>query len=330
MKRWTVIPWLASSALVFSAEPASLTVKYLNVGQADAALIICPTREHRMLIDSGDTRYPGSAAAFKADFQEALGPQGAALTIAVASHPHADHIGSMQWVLENYAVRIYVDNGQRTETASFGRLNALRRKLVDQGKLTYVNAKENVATKLTFCPLIVAETLEPWAVMPLSDTNDRSVVVRLVYNKISFLFVGDCEIPAEEVMLNSFTEALRKDLDVDVLKVGHHGSDTSSLAQFIAAVSPQLTVISCGKKGVGTNSRYKHPRLSTLRTLGDWFRNQPPPSNAPAATVWAYNADAKRWQQQTRSPGVWLTSNDGSITVRTDGQTLQVETDQEN
>ena len=268
---------------VSGAEAKLLTVQFFDVGQADAILITCPTGQHEMLIDAGDTRYPGSSVSFRKDLEESLGGEQKRIDVAVASHPHADHIGSMEWVLEHYLVGVYVDNGQKTDAISFARLNAVRRKLVEQGKLSYLNAKEGAVHKLAFCPLVKAETVEPWALRNLPDTNDRSVAVRIAYGNISFLFVGDCEKPAEKVLLNSLSEAARKDLDVDVLKVGHHGSDTSSMAEFIAAVSPEIAVVSCGKKGVGTNIRYKHPRLSTVRSYGDWFTAHPPPTNAPAA-----------------------------------------------
>lgn len=308
----------------------SLTVTFFDVGQADASLTTCPDGKHHLLIDSGDTRYPGSAAAFKKALEEAFPAEARKITTVIASHPHADHIGSMQWVLENFVVENYVDNGQKVDSASFGKLQALRTKLSRQGKLTYINGKQNSFGRVDFCPLCDLELIEPWASKPsLSDTNERSVGARLTYKETSFLFVGDMEKEAEDVMVNEFSETERNDLRVTVLKVGHHGSDTSSTEAFVRAVSPEAVVVSCGKKETGTNVGYKHPRLSTVREYGDWFDENPPPPTQPTPKpdrIWAYDKKKEQWRQQTRPKAMWITPNDGDITLRSDGTKIDVET----
>jgi competence protein ComEC len=109
---------------------ADLKVEAIDVGQADAIVVTCPDGDDHLLIDSGDTRYSGSSQSFR-DRMEALFSEGKRhLGVVVASHPHQDHIGSMTWVLQNFWVKRYVDNGQKFDTACFGRLDALRRKLV--------------------------------------------------------------------------------------------------------------------------------------------------------------------------------------------------------
>jgi competence protein ComEC len=311
-------------------QSGSLTVTFFDVGQADASLTTCPDGKHHLLIDSGDTRYPGSAAAFKAALQAAFPAEPREITTVIASHPHADHIGSMQWVLENFVVENYVDNGQKVDSTSFGKLQALRVRLTHQGKLNYINGKQNAFGHIDFCPLCDLELIEPWATSSdLSDPNNRSVGARLSYKETSFLFVGDMETEAEEVMLNDFSETERNDLRVTVLKVGHHGSDTSSHDEFVRAVSPEAIVISCGKKETGTNVKYKHPRLSTLREYGDWFQENPPPPAQPTPKpdkVWGYDKKKKQWRQQSRPAATWITTNDGTITLRSDGTKIDIET----
>jgi beta-lactamase superfamily II metal-dependent hydrolase len=193
--------------------------------------------------------------------------------------------------------------------------------------LNYIKGNQNSFAEVDFCPEVKMEIFMPWATRRnLSDQNDRSVAVRLDFGSNSFLFVGDIEGKAEEVMLNEFTEAERKRLDVDVLKVGHHGSDTSSRVEFINEVSPKIAVVSVGKRDTGTNERYKHPRLSTMRNFLTWFRNHPPTVTNSAVKIPAYDADTSAWKQQTRPAGVWLTVKDGSVTVTSDGRSLQVST----
>jgi len=309
------------------AANGKLEVTFFDVGQGDAILVTCPDGNHHMLIDSGDTRYPDSSKHFRAFLNAAFTNKPHHLDVVVASHEHADHIGSMQWVLTNYQVNTYVDNGDTADTTMFANLLTERRKQERAGKLNYIKGNENSFSEVDFCPDVKMEIFLPWATVPsLSDQNDRSVAVRLDFKTNSFLFVGDIEGEAEQVMLNQFTDKQRALLDVDVLKVGHHGSDTSSREGFIMAVSPQIAVISCGKKGTGTNERYKHPRLSTMRHFDDWFKNNPPTVKATAAKIPAYDADTGAWKQQTRPSGMWLTVKDGTVTVTSDGKELKVNT----
>jgi competence protein ComEC len=329
--------FLLVSVASAAAQLAPLTVKFIDVGQADAILIICPnpSHNHHLLIDTGDSpaaiRYPGSSAAFKQNMEAEFSDKPRVITTVVASHPHSDHIGNMQWVLETFEVGTYVDNGQKTDGSSFGKLEKLRVQLVKNGKLNYVNGKQNSFGHVDFCPLCDLEIFEPWAKnAALSDPNNRSVGARLTYKDTSFLFVGDMEKEAEGVMLNDFTEAERNDLRANVLKVGHHGSDTSSTDKFIHHVAPGLVIVSCGKKEVGTNRQYKHPRLSTVREYFDWFTEKPPPASAPVPKhdkVWAYDKDASHWRQQSRPQAMWITPNDGSITLHSDGEKIDIKTE---
>jgi beta-lactamase superfamily II metal-dependent hydrolase len=92
-------------ALVFlsvQALPAELQVMVFDVGQADATLVTCPDGNHHLLIDSGDTRYPGSSKKFRERMEGLFPDDKRQLDVVVASHPHQDHIGSMSWVLENF------------------------------------------------------------------------------------------------------------------------------------------------------------------------------------------------------------------------------------
>jgi competence protein ComEC len=318
----TTLVLLLVSVAPRAAADEPLRATFLDVGQGDAILVACPDGEPHLLIDSGDTRYPGSASAFKEAMNKVFEHRPKKLDVVVASHPHTDHIGSMKWVLENFEVGTYVDNGQKVDTTIFGDLEKVRRKLTKSGKLTYVNGRQTSFTPLDLCPDVTLELIEPWAVQPsLSDTNDRSVAVRLTYKKTAFLFVGDIHEKAEKVMLNGFDEQQRADLNVDVLKVGHHGSDTSSSPAFIQAVSPVIAVVSCGKRDVGTNAGYKHPRVSTVRAYDDWFAFSAA-EHPPNGAVWAYDADQDTWRSTSRRRGLWVTTKDGTVTVESDGMSV--------
>jgi len=250
------------------------------------------------------------------------------LALVVASHPHADHIGSMQWVLETFDVDVYVDNGQKFDSALWAKLDKVRRRQVSDAEITYVAGKKTGFADLAFCPQVGVRLLVPWAVRELSNTNDRSVVVSLTYGKTSFLFGGDAEEHAEEVMVNDFEPGEREHLRVMVLKAGHHGSDTSSTLPFIAAVNPKTVVVSSGKKEVGTNARYKHPRHSTMQNYNNWLRNhdEGEPSSQPGR-VWAYDKPGKRWRQIERRRGLWVTPEDGTVVMLSDGEKIEIRTE---
>ena len=333
-------PWVrhAAAPLLFLAaafpcwSQAQLKVQFISVGQADATLIRCPNSDRFMLIDSGDrkTGYPQSVENFRAHMLAEFKGKPKKLDIVVASHVHADHIGSMQWVLENFDVGTYVDNGDKGDTDTFSGLQKLKNRLAGKGRLEYVNAKKAKSAELAFCPGdgVSVEVFSPWAFSKkLKDANDKSVVVRLDHKKVSFLFVGDAHDHAEKAMMEEMDEALRKKLDADVLKIGHHGSDTSSTAAFVMAVSPQVAVISSGRMKVGTNVRYKHPRASTITTYANWFkkadRSAIRSATLPGGRIWAYDPD-RDWRQTDRPNGVWLTTVDGTIVVRSDGDKLTV------
>lgn len=325
--RRSLLSLAVAAAVALQAAPGKLEVKYIDVGQGDAVFIRCPEEKHNLLIDSGDNKYPQSKKNFQQFLRDELKTNGAPLHLVVASHPHSDHIASMLWVLTNYDVGTYVDCGFKHETDMFGFLDVERRAQVDAGKILYIKGRDSSFDEIDICPRLTIRLIQPSAQASLSHMNDRSVAVRIDFGTNSFLFVGDLEKHAENVMLNQFTDSEKERLDVDVLKVGHHGSDTSSTANFVLAASPKIAVISCGKKETGTNERYKHPRLSTVRTYGDWFKLNPPAPElaAPAGKVFAYDADLKKWRQTTRPAGLWVTTKDGTITIRSDGTNMEIE-----
>lgn len=315
------------------AQSDTLEVRFLAVGQADAALIRCPNGYGYVLIDAADTRYPGSSKAFRAFMTKEFEGKPRAIGTVIASHAHADHIGSMRWILENFDVSTYIDNGDKPESDTWNKLDKLRKKQVRGGALEYINAKAARTAEMQPCgdSNVTLHIFSPWAFSKkLTDPNDRSLIARLDHGSISFLFMGDAHDTAEEVMLEGMGDDIRALLDVDVLKVGHHGSDTSSTPAFIMATSPQLAIISSGEKEVGTNSGYKHPRSNTILNYTNWFKTADKTLygsvELPAGKIWAYDSEAENWRQYARPKGLWLTTKDGTVLVRSNGTTVDVET----
>jgi competence protein ComEC len=289
-----------------------LEIRILDVGQADAIFIRCPHGNHELLIDSGDTRYPGSSKNFKSALKLLQDP-GNPLECVIASHPHQDHIGNMKWVIQNYKVGNYYDNGFKGGATWSAIAAALKQKGVKYWK----SSQGSQAPQISFCPDVKTEILRPQGFEDESDDpNSRSVVLRMEYGHNSFLFTGDCEVEEEDLL--SEDPKTRAKLDVDFLKAGHHGSDTSSSPEFLKETSPAIFAISCGAKGKGTNQGYKHPRLSVLNS----FESLAGKREGPAELVKGYDSDEEKWRQVTLDKAVYVTTSEGELYFESDGSSI--------
>jgi beta-lactamase superfamily II metal-dependent hydrolase len=148
------------------------------------------------------------------------------------------------------------------------------------------------------------------------DPNNVSVIVRIDYKDQSFLFVGDCEGP-EEQLLKADPETA-KYLRCNFLKAGHHGSNTSSSAEFLGEVQPKIVAVSCGEKGVGTNLKYKHPRFETLSALLGHADSR----EGPAVTADAYDTQAGVWKKIKLNAAVYITQGNGELDFESDGKEI--------
>ena len=224
------------------AEGGSLQVHFIDVGQADAALVICDG--HYMLIDGGNAEDSDLVYSY-------LEHHGAKnLDYMVASHAPEDHIGGLSGAL-NYA-KVDTALCPVTEYSSKVFQNMVKY-LEQQGKSLTVPAPGD---KFDLGSARV-EILGP--VQEYDDTNNTSIVLRIDYGETSFLFTGDMETGAEKDLLESGA-----DVRATVLKAGHHGSDTSTGYQFLREVSPRYTVIS-----VGEGNKYGHPSDEVLSRFRD-------------------------------------------------------------
>lgn len=235
------VGWDNSSRTVTVLHPerAGLRVHFLDVGQADCILITAGNEA--MLIDAGNNSDAETIIAY-------LRAHGAShLDYAVGTHPHEDHIGSLDVVLQTFPVQTLLMPKVQTNTKTFEDvLDAAIAK-----NLSITAPKAGDVYNLGNAQITVVSDYFG------DDLNNSSIMLRLAYGNTSFLFAGDAETDAE---LSAMQTGLT--LDSDVLKVGHHGSSTSSSAEFLAAVSPAYAVISCGK-----DNDYGHPHKETLAAL---------------------------------------------------------------
>ena len=221
-----------------------LKVHFIDVGQGDSTLIQTPDGSN-ILIDAG----PGSDKDALRDYLSANGVD--TLSLLVFTHPHEDHIGGGEMVLSLCKVDEVLMPDATTNTVVFKRL------------LDAIEAEDCRVTQAvprdTFAVDSVAFTVLGPVRDDYEDLNNASVVLRMEYGTVTFLFTGDAEKKAEQDILELFSDA---PLHCDVLKVGHHGSSTSSCADFLEAVSPQYAVISCAYQ-----NEYGHPHEKTLQRL---------------------------------------------------------------
>ncbi|MFO0551186.1 MAG: DNA internalization-related competence protein ComEC/Rec2 [Polyangiaceae bacterium] len=254
---------LASIALVTveagvrsGAHPSHLRATVLDVGQGDSLLVDLPDGEV-MLIDAGG--FPGQAL----DVGERVvvpalrARRRKRIDIIVLSHPHPDHYGGLE------AVIAYADSIGEIWDSGYARMNGTRTvphllELAQKKGARIVGPEELCAGPRQYGGATV-DILAPCpAVDPAVDANDASIVFRISLGAHAMLFTGDAEHDAERHLLA--LDPLR--LRADVLKVGHHGSRTSSSPELVSAVDPAVAVISCGVR-----NRFGHPHPETMETL---------------------------------------------------------------
>ncbi|HHL2030424.1 TPA: ComEC/Rec2 family competence protein [Clostridium perfringens] len=257
------------------SEYSGMSVTYLNVGQGDSELI--QVNGINMLIDAGTN-------AGANDLVKDLKNRGIkTIDIAIATHPHEDHIGGMDEVLENFDVKsFYAPKVAHTTKTYENMLKAVK----NEG-LKIKQIKEG--TKIDLGKDTEVQVYSP-VKSQYEELNNYSPVMKISYGQNSFMFTGDAESLVEKEILSE-----NKDLKADVLKLGHHGSHSSTSEEFLKAVDPSIAIVSCAK-----DNKYGHPHKETM-------------SNLKKAGITVYE-----------------TFRDGDITISSNGKKLDVKLHSEN
>lgn len=254
----------------FVASEDQVIAHYIDVGQGDASFIEFPNGEV-MLIDAGIA----SSSEKIIDYIKNLGYD--RINYVIATHPHADHIGGLAEVIESFDIgTIYMPKAVSTSKTYENLLETIKDKglSVKTGKAGVSVLQEDDLT---------IEMLAPNQ-DKYSSLNNYSIVLKIIYGNISFLYTGD----AEELSEKEITE----NVEADVLKVGHHGSDTSSSEEFLEKVNPKYAIIS-----VGEDNSYDHPASSTIEKLEKYTNH------------------------------IYRTDLNGTVVVTTDGINIEVKTE---
>jgi len=229
-----------------AAKEGPLRVWFFDVGQGDAIFIEAPTGE-QMLIDGGRDQ------SILNKLGSAMYPWDRTIDAIVLTHPDADHITGFISVLERYQVGTILDSGATATTQTMRRLEeGMERESADR---RYVSAGDTLMLGNVHLTVLAPEKTHVGEVV--KDRNNDSVVLLVEYGSTSILLTGDAENPAEHI----FADAAG---NVDVLKVGHHGSLTSSGVDFLATVRPEFSIVSAG-----LDNSYGHPHPVVLQRLTD-------------------------------------------------------------
>lgn len=227
-----------------SATQQPLSVHYIDVGQGDSVLIDCD--DNYILIDAGKAK----AGDIVVNYLKNLGVD--KLSLVIATHCDSDHIGGMTDVINNFKIDKFLmpSSVEKDINDSFysDMVSALKRNNVNCESAA-LNAVMNFGggTLMILAPINLEAT----------DDNDLSVVTKLTYGNSSFLFMGDASAQEESDLIDCSAA-----IESDIIKIGHHGSKSSSSWDFIRRAAPKAAVISCG-----LNNDYAHPSSTVLNTL---------------------------------------------------------------
>ncbi len=251
---------LAAGGLVLSltaraAETDPLRVIVIDVRQGDATLVISPEGK-TMLLDAGQmgSRYSPYDAGRDTiiPLMKSLGLD--RVDVLVVTHPHADHIGGVPAIMEEFPVGVIYDSGYPHTISAYERMLELAREREIPVKVPIAGDLIPFGDKVTVQVLGPTLPLERRSFMGI---NNQSVVVRVEYGDFSFLNTGDAEHELEGMMVSSGSR-----LKSTVLNTGHHGSKTSTGPEFFAMVNPEVAVISAGKR-----NRFSHPDWEVMDRL---------------------------------------------------------------
>ena len=225
----------------------TLEVHFIDVGQGDSVFIT--QGEHHMLIDAGENDCGTKVQSYLQANNVST------LDYVVGTHPDSDHIGGLDVIIYKFQCENILMPDFSKDTKTY------------EDVITTVNQKgytikNPVAGETFYLGDATVTVLAPQAGADYGDdANNYSIALKVTYGETSFVFTGDCEEEAEEDMVAS-----GMDLKADVMKAGHHGSNTSNTIEMLQAVAPKAVVISCGE-----NNEYGHPRaevLNNLRAMG--------------------------------------------------------------
>ncbi len=250
---WLTLALIAVNVFIFRLDWQSsnkgFTFAMLDVGQGDALFVESPTGT-QVLIDGGGERK------ILSQLSRIMSPFDRSIDALIITNPDQDHIGGFLDVLKVYKVGRVFEPGTINDSRVYRNL----KNEINKNKIPNILAKKGMILDLGAGVKI--EILFPDRDVSLFSTNDGSVVARLSYGENSMMLMGDSTVKTEKIILQNYK---KENLESDILKVGHHGSRTSTSDKFLEAVSPKYAFVSNSK-----NNKYGHPHKEILDILGSF------------------------------------------------------------
>ena len=239
------IPFLHINNNPYTVTEGTVEVHMIDVGQGDSILIMAP--KGNVLIDAGDESAEGALRSYLDSMKIEK------IDYLILTHPDADHIGSADMVVNTYSVgSVMMEPYTYTsETQVYRNLETA----IETRSVATIDPSPNDVYSLGDLHITVLGPLDTY-----KDKNNNSIVARFDYGETSFMMTGDAETKSEKAMVTQY--GLTGKLRCDVLKVGHHGSTTSTSSDFLASVKPEIAIISCGE-----GNKFGHPQEETLDKL---------------------------------------------------------------
>lgn len=233
--------------LSFEARPP-LKVVFLDIGQGDS-IFIETKFGNQLLIDGGRNE------SLIRKLSKEISAFDKSIDVVLATHPDADHIGGLPVLLERFDVDVYVESGNESETLVYKSLE----KILSEKKIKRILGRRGLIIDLGGG--IFAQILFPDRDVSKMESNLASIVLKITYGDVSFMLSGDSPVSIESYL----TSLEGNNLQSEVLKLGHHGSRTSTSPDFLNLVSPRYSVVSAG-----LGNRYGHPHKEVISMVSDF------------------------------------------------------------
>ncbi|PIR57635.1 MAG: MBL fold metallo-hydrolase [Parcubacteria group bacterium CG10_big_fil_rev_8_21_14_0_10_38_31] len=233
---------------VYAETRSTLMVAFLDIGQGDAIFIETPNG-NQVLIDGGRNKKVLEELGKIIPFYDK------SIDVLIATHPDADHIGGLPEVIKNFDISLVMEPGASSDTNIYKEF----RRVISEKNIQTIQARQGM--KINLDENAYLEILFPNQDVDGWDTNDASIVARLIYGENSFLFTADSPQKIENYLASVYQDNLK----TDILKVGHHGSKTSSSETFLGYTNPDYAIISAGR-----DNTYGHPHQEVMKRLEDF------------------------------------------------------------
>ncbi|MED4475626.1 MULTISPECIES: ComEC/Rec2 family competence protein [Bacillaceae] len=221
--------------------PPFMEVHFIDVGQGDSILVETPN-DKTILIDGGLPKAGNKVVSYlkKQKIKE--------IDLLIATHPDYDHIGGLIHVMKSFEVKQILDTGKIHLTRAFAKYAAEIRKQGIPKKVAKPNQRIDLDSDLTIRVLN--------AYLKDQSNNESSIVLKMTYNEMDFLFMGDATIEQEKKLMDKY------DIQSEIMKVAHHGSDTSTSLEFLREVNPQIAILT-----FSVDNDYGHPVERVVENL---------------------------------------------------------------